>query len=49
MSRAAVTYRFNLRTRPAWLRFAMEPVAARLFQRETRLRLAALKRHLERP
>jgi hypothetical protein len=47
MSRSTVIYRFNLRTRPGWLRFVMEPVAGRLFQRETRLRLIALKRHLE--
>ena len=48
MSRSTVTYRFNLRTRPSWFRFVMEPVAARVFRRETRLRLIALKRHLER-
>jgi ribosome-associated toxin RatA of RatAB toxin-antitoxin module len=42
-----VTYRFNFATRPRWLRPILDPIAAALFMRETRRRLAALKRHLE--
>jgi uncharacterized protein YndB with AHSA1/START domain len=45
--RTRVTYRFNFSTRPPWLRAIMEPVAAALFRREVRQRLAALKRFLE--
>jgi polyketide cyclase/dehydrase/lipid transport protein len=43
-----VTYRFNVSTRPGWLRPILDPIAATLFLREVRMRLAALKRHLER-
>ena len=44
-----VTYRFNFATRPRLLRALLDPVAAALFLREVRARLAALKRHLEGP
>jgi hypothetical protein len=43
-----VTYRFHFATRPRWLRFLGDAVAAALFRREVRGRLLALKRHLER-
>jgi hypothetical protein len=43
-----VTYRFNFQTRPRWLRPLADPIAAALFSREVRGRLAALKRYLER-
>ncbi len=43
-----VTYRFNFSTRPRWLSFAGDRLAAALFRREVRQRLRALKRHLER-
>jgi hypothetical protein len=43
-----VTYRFHFSTRPRWLRAAADPIAAALFRREVRGRLAALKRYLER-
>jgi hypothetical protein len=43
-----VTYRFNFQTRPRWLRPIADPIAAMLFAREVRGRLAALKHHLER-
>jgi hypothetical protein len=43
-----VTYRFNFSTRPGWLRPILDPIAAALFLRETRRRLSALKRHVER-
>jgi len=43
-----VTYAFNFSTRPRWLRPLADPIAAALFAREVRGRLAALKRHLER-
>jgi Polyketide cyclase / dehydrase and lipid transport len=42
-----VTYRFQFRTRPRWLRAILDRLAALLFLVETRQRLAALKRHLE--
>jgi polyketide cyclase/dehydrase/lipid transport protein len=42
-----VTYRFNFSTRPRWLRPILEPIAASLFLREVRQRLAALQRYLE--
>ncbi len=42
-----VTYRFNFSTRPSWLRPVLDPIAASLFLREVRQRLAALKRHVE--
>ena len=44
-----VTYAFNFATKPRWLRPIADPIAAALFAREVRGRLAALKRHLERP
>lgn len=43
-----VTYRFNFSTRPRWLRPVADRLAAALFLRETRQRLVALKRYLER-
>jgi hypothetical protein len=42
-----VTYRFQFTTRPRWLRPLLNRLAAFLFLRETRKRLAALKRHIE--
>jgi hypothetical protein len=45
--RTRVTYRFNFATRPRWLRAIGDPIAAVLFERETRQRLEALKSHLE--
>jgi hypothetical protein len=42
-----VTYRFNLAARPRWLRFVLDPILFAIFARETRSRLAALKRFLE--
>jgi hypothetical protein len=42
-----VTYRFNVSTRPRWLRAIADRVAAALFLREVRQRLHALKQHLE--
>ena len=46
--RTRVTYRFHFATRPRWLRLFLDPIAGALFLRETRQRLEALKRHLER-
>jgi hypothetical protein len=43
-----VTYAFNFATRPRWLRPLGDRIAAALFAREVRGRLAALKQHLER-
>jgi hypothetical protein len=42
-----VTYKYTLHTRPRWLRPLLEPVVDRVFARETRRRLADLKRFLE--
>lgn len=42
-----VTYRFQFTTRPRWLRPMLDRLAAFFFLRETRQRLAGLKRHLE--
>jgi hypothetical protein len=45
--RTRVTYRFKLASRPRWLRFALDPILFAIFARETRSRLLALKRFLE--
>ena len=42
-----VTYRFHFATRPRWLRPVADRVASRLFLREVRGRLEALKKHLD--
>jgi hypothetical protein len=42
-----VSYKFHLAGRPAWLRPLMEPILAMVFRRETRRRLAALRRFFE--
>ncbi len=42
-----VTYRFNVTTRPAWLRPLLDPIAGIVFLREVRARLSALKVYLE--
>ena len=43
-----VTYRFNVSTRPRWLRAIAGPIASVLFRREMQHRLKALKSYLER-
>ena len=40
--RSRVTYTFNFTAKPRWLRFALEPLMARIFAWETRRRLRAL-------
>jgi len=42
-----ITFRYHLRTRPGWLSWLMEPVAARWFARETKGRVAALSQKLQ--
>ena len=42
-----VSYKYTLQTRPRWLRPLLEPVVDRVLARETRRRLADLKRFLE--
>lgn len=42
-----VTYRFNFRVKPSWAAFLLSPLMRGIFARETRARLAALKRFLE--
>jgi hypothetical protein len=42
-----VSYKYTLRTRPRWLRPLLEPLVDRVLARETRRRLADLKRFLE--
>lgn len=44
--RTKVTFRYQLRTRPRWISWAVEPMARRWFSRETRLRVAALAKTL---
>ena len=41
-NRSRVTYTFNFTAKPRWLRFALEPIMARIFAWETRRRLRAL-------
>lgn len=43
-----VTYTYDFTARPRWLRFALEPLMARVFRWETQKRLRALRRHLSR-
>jgi hypothetical protein len=42
-----VSYKVTLHTRPRWLRPLLEPVVSRVLARETRRRLADLKRFVE--
>ncbi|NOZ41490.1 MAG: SRPBCC family protein [Planctomycetes bacterium] len=42
-----VTYNYNFQTKPGWLAFLIEPVVQRIFHREIRQRLVALKSFLE--
>jgi hypothetical protein len=42
-----VTYRFHLASRARWFRVVLDPVLYAIFARETRSRLQALKRFLE--
>lgn len=43
-----VTFRYNLRVRPGWAAWALEPLARRWFSRETRLRVVALREAIAR-
>ena len=45
--RTRVGFRYSLRARPRWLSWALTPVLARVFARDTRRRLAALKAAVE--
>jgi len=42
-----VTYHYNFEAQPRLLAFLIEPIVRRVFHRETRQRLASLKRFLE--
>jgi ribosome-associated toxin RatA of RatAB toxin-antitoxin module len=44
--RTKVTFRYQLRARPRWLAFLIEPMARRWFSRETRMRVVALAKAL---
>ena len=46
--RTKVTFRYQLRARPHWLAWLIEPVARWWFSRETRIRVAALANALAR-
>lgn len=46
---STVTYKFNFRSRPLWLRWLMEPIMLRVLCYETRRRLKALSQHLASP
>jgi hypothetical protein len=43
-----ITYRFQFTSRPRLLRFIIEPIMGRIFLRETRTRLNALKEYVAR-
>ena len=45
--RTRVTFRYNLRSRPLWLSWALTPILGWVFARDTRRRLAALKLAVE--
>lgn len=45
--RSRVVYKFRITARPKWLRIILDPLLRLLFQRETRKRLASLKRYIE--
>jgi hypothetical protein len=44
-----VVYQFHLAARPNWLRWLFDPILNWVLARETRKRLAALKKTIERP
>ena len=44
-----VTYTWTFTARPRWLAWLLEPVMNAIFRRETRKRLAALRRHFALP
>ena len=46
-NRSRVIYKFRITARPRWLRAALDPLLRLTFQRETRKRLASLKRYIE--
>jgi hypothetical protein len=46
--RTRVGFRYSLRTRPVWLSWLLSPILARVFARDTRDRLEALKQAVER-
>ncbi len=46
--RSLIVYTYSFRARPAWLAFVLEPILARVFRRETRRRLRALRAALVR-
>ncbi|MGL6074045.1 MAG: type II toxin-antitoxin system RatA family toxin [Fimbriiglobus sp.] len=43
-----VGFRYNLRARPRWLSWLLTPLLTKIFERDTRKRLAALKQAVER-
>lgn len=47
--RTQARFRYSLRARPRWLRWAIEPLAARYFDAVVQRRLAGLKAYCERP
>jgi len=42
---SSIEYKYNFTARPAWLRFALNPVMNFLFKMETKKRIAALRRY----
>jgi hypothetical protein len=46
-NRSLVIYKFRITARPRWLRATLDPLLRLVFQRETRKRLASLKRYIE--
>lgn len=45
--RTRVRFRYNLRARPRWLAWLLTPIVARVFARDTRKRLEALRAAVE--
>src|SRR5258708_14993541 len=46
-ARSRVSYKFRITARPKWLRIILDPLLRRIFQPETRKRLASLKHYIE--
>lgn len=46
-TRSRVTYKLQIRGRPEWLRFLLDPLLRLVFRYETRKRLLSLKRYIE--
>ena len=48
-SRTQVTFRYHFEVRPRWLHLVLDPIVARILDRDMRARLAGLKAFAESP